>query len=511
MFIGIMEGDNIPFPDEEAKTPTINFQRIVYLDYNCNQHDIVYVMGEISYQYDCHFFFKLRDGNNTAIGPGANRQVYQKLCQELTNNKIDGNETILTMTNSYFVDVNDKCKFWDSHENVKLFVVLIGMIIKAECLQYHFSPALLEAITYKTMDINDLEFYMDKIDPDMLNYAKKVSAEDFEDLGVDFDDHIGLYRGKIIGDQSLEKIIIYGMIAENFQFFDSFSNYKIRDVDNFFSGPYKITPELVMPIMKISEEKYIKPWNRFISSLNEHELKQLLLTFGNSLSLQHNYSIHITDLVADVHISTCSRTIAIRQDLFDNDEQLSILKSYLINKEEYISDYTHSHTVVNDDLDGLRLNDSDDDSDEVPNLYDPNRFDDYEPYRSQNTNRTEGSQSGIIYWPRFTFETIPSIEIDRTMFNTFLRLIERPISRIIPLVTIRSIAHDDLIHRQAIDAIDANLQKLNKRVIKKIEPRQNPTKKNLPKLTKKNNRNALNRLNKNIPITRGKRCKQRYR
>lgn len=70
---------------------------------------------------------------------------------------------------------------------------------------------------------------------------------------------------------------------------DALYNYDILTIDLSLSGTYDIVPNNVLSIMEINSvvnnPKYHDMWITFVKTLNNVELKQLLITFGNTMIL----------------------------------------------------------------------------------------------------------------------------------------------------------------------------------------------------------------------------------
>ncbi len=133
-------------------------------------------------------------------------------------------------------------------------------------------------------------------------------------------------------------IIIYQMIFDSFGLFDVFYNYDVLIIDKTFSGLYKITPENVLSIMNFHRDEYKPMWEEFICSLSEVELRQLLFSFGNTLSTSEKYNIYInSDINTAINITTCFHTITIHERLFEHKDYLNSLKYYFKDNDQ-ISD-----------------------------------------------------------------------------------------------------------------------------------------------------------------------------
>lgn len=138
-------------------------------------------------------------------------------------------------------------------------------------IPFHLPPLLLEMIANKKMTSKDLEFYIEKIDPEAYDYAQKIDPIDFESIGTDFTNHEEYYRNKVIQDISTEKYIIYELISKQFELFDAFNKYDILTIDEMLSGIYEITPEIVLSMTQINccetnnndtIHKYQKNWEK---------------------------------------------------------------------------------------------------------------------------------------------------------------------------------------------------------------------------------------------------------
>lgn len=285
------------------------------------------------------FEFNVIHQNQIATGFGATRHVYNKIYNEWT---YDNN--ILTKTHPYFVDINMEHSFWISEDNIKKFTIFLIMAVHYDCIApFHLPPALLEIITKKKMSLTELVFFMEKIYPENLNHAKKIKPSDFNDLELDFVDHDDYYRNKITPPISTEKNFIYHTISKQFDFFDALYNYDIFTIDSSLSGTYDITPAIVLSIMEVNSIDnnpiYLDIWEKFVKTLDSTELKQLLITFGNTLALNKKYTIIISDLQElDIQISTCFQLIKINKKLFETPVHLNNLKYYFKDNDNVISD-----------------------------------------------------------------------------------------------------------------------------------------------------------------------------
>ena len=327
--------------------PSFNFIYHETLNVDISTDILQFVLNHISINKGYYFDFTTKHEKNVATGSGASKQVYNKLAGELMNE-------LLVQKNNYFMDINVDNVFWEFYDNVESFVILVAMIIKSHCiLPYHFPPGLLEIISNKCLTLEQLEFFMEKIDPDLLAFAKKVSPMDFDSLETDFKSHEELYRSIVIGVIDEKKMNIYCTISNCFELFDAFDQFDILDIDRIFSGGYIITANDVLSCTILSNTTYQEIWDQFINSLTEKELKQLLILFGNTLSLKETYLIVIKDIDVDIKIEICFKKVVINQKLFDNN-YLNNLKFYLIDDDkindsdvQFDENHQNSESVIN--------------------------------------------------------------------------------------------------------------------------------------------------------------------
>jgi len=336
----LVSGDNFREPHASTQTkngPLFHFEKKESIVFYPETNNLLNILEYIKIYRGCYFNFENQYRDNFAYGKGATRQVYTHLCNELT-------DTIMINTHPYFFDINDNCEFWQLDENIESFVVFVAMVIKSGCLlPFHFPPALLEIICHKKLNYEELGFFMEKINPIIFESAQKINSMDFKFLDIGFDNHEEFYHAHIIGHTDDKKLNIYKAISKHFELFDSFNDYKISEIDEKFSGLYTITSDHVIPLISMNNQKYNTQWKKFVRSLSEQELKQMLITFGNTLALNHSYSVNINyNMNTDINIMTCLRTVNINEKLFQNEEHLNNLRQYFSGYDQ-ISD---GHRVI---------------------------------------------------------------------------------------------------------------------------------------------------------------------
>ncbi|XWV26940.1 hypothetical protein QJ857_gp0109 [Tupanvirus soda lake] len=316
----------------DSYKPHFDFVGIKCIDFDLQNHGLEYIHEQIKMFKGYKFSFDITYRGKQAYGEGATRQVYTKLCNDLVG-------TIMKKIHPYFMDVNVNHPFWNTPENVECFVMFIGMVIDSDCvLPFHFAPALLESIANKKMNLKHLEFFMEKLYPTEFASVKKVHPNDFYLLDSDYENHEDYYRSKVIGSFDRKKMNIYSSIAKYFELFDSFYDYDILTIDSTLSGKYNITPEMVLTNINFTNFKYQPIWENFVKSLTELELKQMLILFGNTTSLDKHYTIYVSHtLKTDIHITTCMQMVTISENLFEHEEYLNNLKLYFSDFDQ-ISD-----------------------------------------------------------------------------------------------------------------------------------------------------------------------------
>lgn len=291
------------------------------------------------------FIFSSTFKNKFGSGPGANRQVYLKIANEILNE-------LFIKTSSFFVDINLDNIFWDFDENITNFVIFIALLNECGCFfPMHFHPILLEKISCKEMSYEELDFFVEKLDPDLYNNAKKIDQKDFNNLNIGYSTINEYFRYCLTNTLTNKKLEIYEKISNCFEMFDSFNDFDILTIDKTFSGNYEFSHEDILKNMILSDPSYINKWSTFVKSLNQQELKQMLLTFGNSLSQEKKIFININDQIdTDLHISTCSYSIEINKNLFDNSNYLNNLKIYFSDSDSLSDGYagTELEQLVND-------------------------------------------------------------------------------------------------------------------------------------------------------------------
>jgi hypothetical protein len=289
-----------------------------------------------------------------AYGEGATRQIYQYAMNDCI-------KKYLQINRGYFVDTNDS-NFWDSNTNITHFVTFIGLYIFSECtLPYHLEPLLLQKISARSMDYEQQLYFLKYYNPDI--YAEVIKPDfDISYTGYDTTEE---YIADIFANQKTEsKIKLYDLISKEFsKQFGTLDEYDVIALDEIISGSYNMTSKDILKIMSIDDPVYTPMWENFIGSLDENQLKKLLLLAGNTLSLESNYTVSIEDdMKTDIDVTTCCRHIKLNGHLFEKQEYLDGLKMYLDDVDSTIVD-NYRFSIREDDETGSSL-----EEDEIPGL-----------------------------------------------------------------------------------------------------------------------------------------------
>ena len=357
--------------------PTFYFPYTKHIIFDTNKDNFSTMHNIIIQNRGYKFTFSVMDSNNEAYGRGATEFAYDKIFKNFIN-------TYMIRSGLYFIDVTEDI-FWHDDTNIEIFVRLIAMCISSGCiLPFHLNPILLETISRKQMYSCEIAFFMEQFDRATFELCEAMSEKEFIDADLGYS-KIEYYKTRIYETHTKEKQLIYNIIANYFDLFDSMYDFDICTIDYIFSGKYLINSHDVINICELQQAEYTDLWTKFVHSLNEIELRQMLYTFGNNYSLNKKYYIYVNSFIsAHIVISTCSRKITLHEKLFENLVSLTQLKYYFAS-ENSISDGTHrapfafpsgpnTNIDIFDTSDAFVLNntnsdtDTDTDSDDIPVL-----------------------------------------------------------------------------------------------------------------------------------------------
>jgi len=319
-FRAIRESESVS-ESVESTRPTFIFPNTTKILYDSEKSTVDSILEEINQNKTTKIEFTIVNQHQGAYGKGATKFVYDIVNREFV-------DKFMTKNGGFFVDVRDD---W-SEETAELFVRLVAMTIASDSLfPYHFSPGLLEIISRKKLFMCELEFYLELIDPTVYEMSNKMSAEDFNDLGLS-DGKEEYYRSIVVGTVSEKMMTTYELISKNFELFDAMYHYDTITIDRTFSGVYRITSQTVIDLCVFTNESYREMWLEFVNSLTEKELRQMLMAFGNSVSVENKYFIFVSGTIsADISIATCTHKVTLHERLFQDAKTLSNLKLNFIS------------------------------------------------------------------------------------------------------------------------------------------------------------------------------------
>lgn len=303
--------------------------------FDLDKHNVLDVLNQIHLHPDKSINFRLIDKNNLSYGPGTARYCLNLILQQLMLDPVN----ILFKHNNFFVNVNYSNIFWESEENIKMLMILIKMVCQNKVyLPFHLNPILLELILGSTASIDDYLYFLKYFDNEIYQNMVKVDDNYIKDNTecITKLEYIKLIFSKNLNNK------IDKLIKNNFAYVDNLNLPKVPtiiDLDRTLSGPYIITPSDVLSVTKLSNNKYLEQWTTFINKLDSLELEKLLLLLGNTTDLSRSYRIIIDpNIVTDINISTCSYTISLNEKIFMFESGLDILKIYLVNGPDKMSD-----------------------------------------------------------------------------------------------------------------------------------------------------------------------------
>ena len=293
---------------------------------------------------DHKFNIEIIDNNTFANGKGAERKFYSYIYEQLINND-------LFIVENQFININIENSYWKSDSEIDIFSNIFILIIDSEYkMKHHWPIFLLENITGNKITDNELKEYVEYFYPDVYNNCEHLSQEDFDMLEIGYDTKSEYYKSLFEKDIDNESQKVYKKIANNLRLrcTNLMSNYSFSDFDKIISGELVINHQKVLNIMKLNtnNEQYQQMWHTFITSLDLEELKQLLLTFGNTLSLSKDYSVVVKKMDIDFKIETCFYRVELNEELFRDQENLDRLKNYLSVNDKEIHDQQQNNVQV---------------------------------------------------------------------------------------------------------------------------------------------------------------------
>lgn len=297
---------------------------------------------------------KFVEGDTVALGNGAGRQFLRQRFDELI--------TCGYLTpKGKFVYLNLESTFWKNRSNVMYFCHLIYATKRVDgCLPYHLSPVLLSHINddFK-IGLDEAEFFLEKIDKQVFDAMKRDSHLEMtlEEMGCTKLE----YMREILDPYESTHLELYELIGrhlellfvDNDEFFVEPDMFFITTFSAYLSGYYTLDADSVLRMVSVhyqkksgciapnsnfcAEEHVTNMLIKFISSLTENELIQMLISWTSNPSPSNKIKIYVVDdQVEDLRIQTCYCTVSISSRFFVDSETLNRLKISFIDGDKMV-------------------------------------------------------------------------------------------------------------------------------------------------------------------------------
>ena len=295
------------------------------IDFKLNMFTFYDFLSTLKFFKNCLFSFNLIDNHNNSYGSGANRSVYLKMANDMIDD-------ILIPNGKYFVDININHTFWDNIANIESFNRFMYLLLGSKTiLPFHLPPKYLEILSGNPLTKEEVEYFYEKMYPGIIIDEKyKNDPQEFAKLDVGYNNYEEMIRAEVLNENDKTLAIYYSLAEYQKHLFDYPVN--VVTMDYVLSGHYHITGEMVKKIFKIKHTLshiYEKVWDAFLDTLSSDEIKQMLITFSNNLSMNQTIYIFIKDdILIDIKIYTCMGEVYINKFLFKNISTLSNLKIY---------------------------------------------------------------------------------------------------------------------------------------------------------------------------------------
>ena len=318
-----------------------------------NDDGLDYFINNILRYPNTHFTIRMKNiDNRYAYGDGVGRNFSKRIYDELISTKI------LTK-NLQFIDINIEHDFWYSDNGIYIFAYILMFFVN---YNYKIPDRLpipfIEKLIEKTIEESDIECYFKMMFPDI--YEKynfnEISDSDFSNLELGYDNKFEYYKNMLYVDYSEIVNPFYTQIVEYMNKY-LYHMYTFKDddhmrVDKMFSGEYLITGEKVLNcvVLDSENESYQEVWKNFILSMDNKTLVGMLMTMGNTTSLNNKYRVSIDENGPDIDILTCCYSVKINKKFFDNPELLDFLKNYFLSVDEILVDSNPINFELDDDF-----------------------------------------------------------------------------------------------------------------------------------------------------------------
>ncbi|ARF10309.1 hypothetical protein Hokovirus_1_188 [Hokovirus HKV1] len=255
-----------------------------------------------------------------AYGKGTCRHFYQILI-----NKISKYITI----KGYYGYFNDE--FWKDEHNIKKSIKIFMMAIYYGCiLPFHFHPNIIIKLLKIKPSYKELLEILYWFNNDVYKQVINMTDEEFKTLGLE-DDYLNLYDyvyKLLFTDDDINNII-----ASELNKYLSNNNYTLKDFDNGLSGGYILNVSDMIKIFSLDKIQYQNIWNKFIVSLSDTEIKNMLVKITGSINYNTICDVFICDLRnIDLEIKTCFNKICINERILSSNN-IESLKEYFVNDD----------------------------------------------------------------------------------------------------------------------------------------------------------------------------------
>jgi hypothetical protein len=329
-------------------------------------------------------------GKNYAHDSGATRNFFVKIWNQLTKE--------LGIIDGFYFRLDPNNDFWLDFANLRAFVHLIALTLKTcATVSSHFHPTFWKIFSGEESYAEGiLESYVENVDLDSYQRVSQLTDEEFEESDSGYNSKEEFYEHVVCKNLTDEDYVLFYSISEFVPiYFDfNYASEEVSKLDVALSGDYVLDSDAVIQLFEYEnfDKNKINLWKKLIKSLNQSELKDMLLLFGSSLrtfDVKYTLVCEATNKM-DHHLKifVCSRRIKIHVFLFENFQVLSSIRSYFADAHsESISDSTATSSSIN-----LRTDvDSDDFEEDEENEEDDDGF--YENFDGSSNEDIEESDN----------------------------------------------------------------------------------------------------------------------
>ena len=322
--------------DEESKRAInidiVNIGVPLFLKIYGNYHEA----RKTRFEYDSNGF--------NGIGSGADKHCRTTMIQRIIDfyfNKID----------NWFME--PKWELYDKTIFEQIMNFFRSCIKLKILLPLHFSPRVIETLTQKTMERDELMYFLEYIDPEIHKYVSRLDEtfkyckKTFKSLNTGHESLDHMIRERIIPKKltkseikktrslDLGPLIYDGLI----------------DLDKIISEPYVFTDEMITKIFTVKKSyynkiEYQKMWIQMIIGMTNEEKRAMVILFTGSSAIDGvkvNIHVNTFDHVAenkqcDIEIHACESSGTINEKMFLSQETLNGLRYYFSDANDVVND-----------------------------------------------------------------------------------------------------------------------------------------------------------------------------